>query len=230
MGDPLHHFLSGLGYDQHLIHRQVAGDKYIGIMLSNGQIGVCSTLNRQVAETDLHFTWPDLTIPAHRMHYNAYINAMLNYEAKPEADKDIFEHIDFTVRKKNVMVGYFRPVVRKFMEAGIAISVFDLLEEDEFLIPLDRMNEFLSSAGTLILTSTSVANGSFVQVLRETPDSCDVFLLGPSSILHPDMKKYRNIKKIYGALFELYDHRILDIIAEGNGTQTFLKFGKKVNI
>ena len=40
----------------------------------------------------------------------------------------------------------------------------------------------------------------------------------------------QNIKKVYGARFQPYDHRVLDTIEEGHGTRTFMKYGQKVNI
>lgn len=230
MGDPLQHYYSILGYEKPLIKRMVAGTKYVGIMLTNGQIGVCSTLNKVVSVETLMFEKPDLSVSSHRMLYNAYINAHLNYSSDFEDKKDIFQHIDFSEKSKIVMVGYFRPVVKKFLDAGIDLSVFDLIEKDDILLPLDQLNYYLGQAATVILTSTSIANGSFVDILTETSSECEVFLLGPSSILHWEMMNYRNIKKIYGAVFDLNDHRILDIIADGNGTQTFLKYGEKVNI
>jgi len=55
-------------------------------------------------------------------------------------------------------------------------------------------------------------------------------MLGPSSILHPEMKRYKNIKQIYGAVFEPNDERVINVIKQGHGTRTFLPFGKKVYI
>jgi len=230
MKDPLQHFYAKFGIDKSLIHQIAAGAKYIGIMLKNGQIGVCSTLNQAFTPEQLKFDQPDLDNLAHRIFYNAYLNANLNYQVNIEDKKDIFFHIDFSLKNNIVMIGNFRPLVKKFMDAGIHLAVFDRIEYDDYLIPIDQMDLYLSKARTVILTSTTIFNGTFEKTILQSTDPCDVFLLGPSSILHPDMKNYRNVKKVYGAIFELFDKRILNIIAEGHGTQTFLKFGKKVNI
>jgi len=230
MKEPLHHFYARYGIDKKLIHQVSTGTKYISIMLKNGQIGVCSTLNQAFTPDQLKFDQPDLDNPAHRIFYNAYLNASLNYQVKIEDTKDIFFHIDFSRKNNIVMIGNFRPLVKKFKDAGIHLTVFDRVEYDDYLIPVDQMELYLSKARTVILTSTTIFNGTFEDTILHSAETCDVFLLGPSSILHPDMKSYRNIKKVYGAIFKLFDERILNVIAEGHGTQSFLKFGKKVNI
>lgn len=228
--DPLIYFYNNIGFDNSLIKRIVTGAKYVGILLKNGQIGVCSTLGTPIDPRKIPSDVPDLSKRSHRIFYNAYLNALLNYRANPEDEQDIFQHIDFSTHTKIVMIGFFRPLVKKFQEAGIQLDIFDNLENDPVLTPMANIASYLSSAGSVILTSTSIFNGTFEHILKLTGNKTDIFLLGPSSILHQDMTKYRNIKKVYGALFQLNDERILDIIDEGHGTQTFLKFGRKVNI
>ena len=200
-------------------------------MLNNGNIGVCATLGVEVSVSQSKFKHLDIIDPAHRIIYNAYLNAKLNYDKSYKAEKDIFDQIDFYPKKNIVMVGYFKPLVKKFQESDIELIIFDkVTKDDEMLIAIELMEEYLADAGTVILTSTTIANGSFQAIIEQTADDCDILLLGPSSILHPDMFKYRNIKNIFGAVFEKNDHRILEIIKNGNGTRTFLPFGSKVYI
>jgi len=52
-------------------------------------------------------------------------------------------------------------------------------------------------------------------------------MLGPSSIMVPEMLQYKNIKMIFGATFEKNDTRVLDIIKNHGGTRQFLKLGGK---
>ncbi len=230
MADVLHHFYARYGYDRGKVKTVVHGEKYVGVMLEDGQIGVCSSLHVRIPERELAFGSPDLEHTVHRIVYNAYLNALVNHKAQCEDRKDIFDHIDFRERGPLVMVGYFRPLVRKFLDSGIAISVFDLIGDDEALTPLDQLDGALQSARQVILTSTSMANGTFHDILGKTRDRTDVFLLGPSSILHPDMFTFRNVKKVYGSVFRPYDQRVLDLISQGHGTQSFQRYGQKVNI
>ena len=144
MVDPLVHFLRKYGFDAGKVLRTEAGKKYAGVMLADGRIGVCSKLMVSVSPADLHFDHPDLEHPAHRVIYNAYLNALLNYHVEFEDEKDIFSHVDFGVRQGVTMVGFFRPLVKKFREAGLKVTVFDLLEDDPELAPLSRLDEHLA--------------------------------------------------------------------------------------
>ncbi len=230
LAEPLAHFYGHFGFDPGLIHRIEAGDRYAGLMLENGHIGVCSTLNNSIPAEDVNFNEPDLSKRGHRIVYHAYLNALLNYAVECEGEKDIFDHIDFAVCGPIVMIGYFRPLVKKFMVSGIQLTIFDQMEKSGILTPMDQMENLLSTAQTVILSSTTLSNGTFMHVLGQTSGACDVFLLGPSSLLHPWLKKYKNVVNIYGTLFTPFDHQVLDVIAAGKGSRTFLKYGKKVSI
>ncbi|MEA3444462.1 MAG: DUF364 domain-containing protein, partial [Bacteroidota bacterium] len=78
-----------------------------------------------------------------------------------------------------------------------------------------------------ILTSTSLFNASFSNVISATSKNCDIFMLGPSSIMSPEMLQYQNIKMIFGTTFNKDDSRILNILKEGGGTRSFQKYGLK---
>jgi uncharacterized protein (DUF4213/DUF364 family) len=230
MKEPLEHFYSIVGFDSSTIREIVPGEKYVSIMLKNGRMGVCSTLRLSVTKKDTRFSSPDLAYVPHRIVYNAYLNATLNYSVSPENQKDIFDHIDFSRKESVVMVGNFRPLVHKFRENGFPLSVFDRIEDDPALLPYERISEYLATAKTVILTSTTLFNNTFTGIMEQTHEDCTVFMLGPSSILHHDLKKYKNISGIYGMLFGLFDFRVSGVIRAGHGTQSFLKYAKKVNI
>ena len=232
MIEPLFYYYNNIiGFDRKEIKKIAIGSKYVGVLLDNGNIGVCATLGVDVSVKQSKFKQPYLVDPSHRLIYNAYLNAKLNYDNNYKTEKDIFDQIDFSSKKNIVMVGYFGPLVKKFQDAGIEMAIFDKVENKaEMLIALELMGEYLSEARTVILTSTSISNGTFESIINLTPNDCDILLLGPSSILHPDMFEYRNINGVFGAVFEKYDHRILKIIEQGKGTKVFLPFGSKVYI
>ncbi len=52
-------------------------------------------------------------------------------------------------------------------------------------------------------------------------------MIGPSSIMAPEILEYKNINMIFGSTFAKADDRVLKIISEGGGTKEFLKFGNK---
>jgi len=39
---------------------------------------------------------------------------------------------------------------------------------------------------------------------------------------------YKNVKEIFGSVFEKNDERVLNVIENGYGTRKFLPFGKKI--
>lgn len=228
--EPLLHFYKIEGFKKDSIKTITVGKKYTAVLLNNGNIGVCSNLNINVQANILIDEELDLEIPSHRIAYNAYLNATFNYNNKYDFSLDIFAHIDFGKKVNIVMIGYFKPLVQKFLDNNIELHIFDKVDKDDILSPINKMDQYIAEASTLIITSTSIFNNTFLDIISHTPQHCDIFMLGPSSILHPDMKRYKNIKQVYGAVFEPNDERVLKVIEQDHGTRTFLPFGKKVYI
>jgi uncharacterized protein (DUF4213/DUF364 family) len=128
------------------------------------------------------------------------------------------------------MIGLFKPLLQRFKENNIDVCVFDMLKENRGLVPVKDEIKTVKGADAVILTATSIFNGTFMEIVNNTGNDCDVFLLGPSAVMNRDMFAYKNIKGIYGSIFELHDERVLDVIKNGQGTRTFLQFGKKVSL
>lgn len=207
----------------------VVGDKYTAVMLTNGRIGVCANSGNIInIVLDDNFAL-DLTVTSHRILYNAYVNAHLNTYNEKSKNQDIFTRVDFTKYSNIVMIGYFKPVIEKFIKASIELKIFDLYQENEFITPPKYKAEYIKNADAILLTATSIFNSSFLPICQETKECCDIYVLGPSSIIHNDILKYKNIKSIFGTIFKRNDMRVLDSIKAGNGTRHFQKFGKKVN-
>ena len=91
----------------------------------------------------------------------------------------------------------------------------------------DQIKE-VAKADVLILSSTSVFNNTFSNLVEATNDHCDIYTLGPSTILNKEMFYYRNIKLLFGSIFEPNDINTLKIIQQGGGTKQFMPFMKKV--
>ena len=229
MNEPLKHYYLKFGFDESAIKRIASGEKYFGIMLKNGNIGVCATLRTKITFTDLPDNFkPDLTKTTDRILYTAYLNAILNYETNYKEDKDIFDLINFKKYNKLVMIGDFKPLVKKFLNFEMRPAVFDLYSDNEIVLPLKLKTEYLQKADGLILTATSIFNSTFAEILNKVEHNCDIYVLGPTSILNNEMKTKWHIKTIFGTIFEKYDHRILEIISNGHGTRHFQPLGKKV--
>lgn len=231
MNEPLACLYKQYGYDRNEIVKIVVGEKYLAVLLNNGRIGVCAILNNIIPENPELVIEIDLNDVGHRILYNAYLNAQLNYGIEYNDRQDIFSVIKFKKYKNLVMIGYFKPVAEKLRSEEIPFTIFDLQKTDETLTPLIKQKDFLNNADGLILTATSIFNGTFLDIVNSTrKGACEIFVLGPSAILSQEILNYSNIKSAFGFVFEKNDHRVLDIIEAGGGTRKFNKFGDKVYI
>ncbi|HNS17139.1 MAG TPA: DUF364 domain-containing protein [Bacteroidales bacterium] len=225
--DPLEYFMGEYGFDQEKIEKFVTGMKYSAVMLKNGDIGVCANLGVSVDVRGKNALVPDLNNRASRIIYNAYLNALLNSRVSGMENTDICEAIDFGNVEHVTMIGYFKPVIDRLTNEGIDLKVFDLIKSEAGVIPDEEKSRYLSTSEAIILTSTSVSNGTFLEIMRQISGDSHVYLLGPSSIMHPFFTVYGQLRMIFGTGFFNRDERVLHVIEQGGGTRDFQKFGVK---
>ncbi len=228
MLDPITHYYQKYAFDSSLVKDFVSGARYVAVLFENGNIGLCATLGETVkAEIPKKI---DLENSEHRIFLNAYYNALLNYDQSYNEEKDIFEAVDFTQFSNIVMVGNFRPVVKRFQKANIPLFIFDKREDEEILQEMKDQMQYIQKADAIILTATSMFNQSFMELIENSAEGSSIYILGPSAIMHPDMKKYRNVEMIFGSVYEPNDQRVLDVIRANLGTRYFSPFSRKVFI
>jgi uncharacterized protein (DUF4213/DUF364 family) len=225
--DPLELLLSKHAFDLSLIDQIATGQKYTGIMLRNGQIGVCANLNNLVCTEKNEYQEINICNIVHRIILTAYFNALLNYSEFTKEGKDIAEDINFRKYSNLVMIGYFRSLVNYFKIENIPLTIFDMRRDDKTITEMAVQKQVLLKADAVILTSTAFFNQTFSDIIQTIKSDCHVFLLGPSSIMAEEMRLYKKIKKIFGATFSNSDHRILEIIRKNGGTRDFLKYENK---
>ncbi|MFH0760494.1 MAG: DUF364 domain-containing protein [Bacteroidota bacterium] len=230
MTDPLI-FLSGIcPYDPGRILATVRGDAYFAVMLSDGKIGVCSTLNGKSGPDPLQISKIDLNQQDHRVFQLAYSNAMLNYSKEYPQSGDIFDLVEFRKDIPTVMIGYFPPLVQKFSKADLPLRIFDLHKINPDILPIEELPESVSNARQVIISSSSLVNQSFTDILSQSKSGSDLFLLGPSTPLNEGFKTTYHIRRLFGMVFEPYEFAVLDRIGQGLGTQSFSTFGEKVSL
>lgn len=230
MKEPIEYFTERDGFNRNRIAEWAIGDKYTGIMNSDGYIGVCATLGTVMDDTLFREGEPDTGNPCHRVILNAWFNSLNNYSESYNDNSDIFDTIDFRRRGRIVMVGYFESLYNKFSREGIAPEVFDIQKESTVLSNIRGFEKAASECDTMILTGTTIFNNTFMDVISGTGDHTTIYLLGPSNILSGEMFRYRNIDVVFGSVFERYDHELLDRIRSGYGTRGFLDRLQKVYI
>ncbi|MBI9033621.1 MAG: hypothetical protein JEZ03_04020 [Bacteroidales bacterium] len=227
--DPLLHFHTQYGINQSLISDIIIGAKYCAVMLTNGNIGVCATLDTHITHDNYSLSEPRFLWLPDRIVLTAYFNALLNYEAEFDQN-DIFSQIDFSSYKLIVMNGYFGTVVEKFRNAKIPLAIFDLFNTSDEVTPLKQQPEYLSKAEAIITTSTAIFNRTFMHLMKHANPAADIFMLGPSTPLSKQMFEMANIKFLFGTLYEKNDRRVLDLIQNGAGYKEYSHLGKKVFI
>jgi len=224
--EPLAYFIDKYGIDLPDIKSFVSGENYSALMLNDGSIGICGNVDRAV-EADLESTQNlDLARIDDRIFTNCYFNAKFNNSGN-DSGEDLLKIVDFMHYKQIVMIGNFHPIVAKFQKMEIKSDIFDLKEDSDYLTPMPQQQDYLSKADCVILTATTISNETFLPIINKTAASCDIFLLGPSTPMHSDMLKYRNVKHLFGTAFDKNLEELIKVIAAGKGPRFFLKFGKK---
>jgi uncharacterized protein (DUF4213/DUF364 family) len=230
MKDPVLVLYEDFPYDPEKILASSCGDAYVAIMLANGHIGLCSTLNIPVKTDPMLLIKPDLKLLDHRILVTAYANAQINYRQEYSVSGDIFDQIDFKKKKHTVMIGYFPPLVEKFRKDGLSLTSFDQQSVYPDLAPISQLGEKLSQSDCVIITATTLINSTIEEVLLQIKPGSAIFLLGPSTSLYPAIKEQYNITSLFGMIFKPYDFDLLEIISKGMGTRSFSKKGKKVSL
>ncbi|MCK5398776.1 hypothetical protein KAJ26_02035 [bacterium] len=227
MIDPLRFLLQRHGFIHNLVSQVEFGKKYSAVMLKDGSIGVCANPGGALSVDHSSSLFPDLDNLADRIIYNCYVNAIFNIDSPHLSHMDIFEAIDFSSFDCIVMIGMFRPLVRKFNSENISLAVFDRdpTKSDSFSVE----DEFasLEKADCVIMTATAVSNGTYVSLLEHISEDASIYLLGPSATNDPEMMREYRINGIFSSVFEKNDMKILDIISRGGGTKEFQPHGKK---
>ncbi|MCF6367132.1 MAG: hypothetical protein L3J35_13155 [Bacteroidales bacterium] len=229
--EPLKKLYNKYGFQINSIKYIEAGDTYIAVMLNSGLIGLSANLmNIKTLNVD-ELVNIDFNNYKHRNVLNAYYNAMLNNTEENFINIDIFDFINFSEYSKIVMVGFSEPMYRKLKLHNIRLTVFDksISSKDNSIITnIKEQKKHLQNADIVILTSTSVMNNTFCNIIEYTDNDCDIFMFGASTLMNKFMFKYPKIKGLFGTVFDTGNKQILEIIKEGHGHRYLKKHGKKV--
>lgn len=224
--DPLKYYFNKYGCDKSEIKRVEIGDRFIALVLNNKRLGISARYKGEITDDLSQFDKIDLDTPSHRTLLTAYYNAKYNTDSKFTEGADIIADIKEGNYSNVVMIGYFSSLIEKFKSQNIDVSVFDFNADD--VIPLKYQKKYLSKADAVVMTSTTILNGTFGEMIEFTNNQADIFIVGPSSLLDKEIFQIANIKKIHGAIFNPEDENVISMIKEGCIPKEFLRFGKKV--
>ncbi len=225
--DPLELLLAKYGLDLKEVEEIFTGERYSGVLLKDGNIGVCSGTGRKIPVNKGEYDSLNLQAFSHRVFVNAYFNAKLNYSNSVAAEPEITKAVDFSKFKNVVMLGFIKPVAKQLKNAGVRLTIFDLNRNEPELTPITEREKHLANADAVVLSSTAIANGTFLQTIKNSKRSSKIFILGPSSTMAKEFFEFEKIEMIFGSVFKNRDRRIIEIIKNDGGTKEFLKYGIK---
>lgn len=215
--------------DEKRYQRIEFGAKYCSVMLAGGQSGVCATLGVPPPPVIPERFNSDFSTPQGRIIALATANALLN-GLVPLTRGDIVGDIVTGNWKRVTMIGLFRPLVDPVLQAGLELTIFDLDESHPNVRPAADMPRVLANTPLLVLTATSLGNGTFGELMNLVAPDTAVWMLGPSAPLSPWLMKKYPVERIYGTLFPKGCGELHDLIGAGAGTRQFNHLGEKVSL
>ncbi len=152
-----------------------------------------------------------------RMIGMGVINALSQYimENRPHDPRDgelnSFDEIKATEDDHVGMVGFFRPLVRKFNKMQIPLTIIEQKEElvtqgDGWEVSLDPTK--LQRCNKVIITATTLMNNSLDDILRYCDPSAWKLLVGPTAGILPEPLFHRGISLIGGS--QVLDWQLLE--------------------
>lgn len=169
---------------------------------------------------------------------NALSNPLIqNGKYKSVLDKDPLDLIDLKKVKRLTMVGAFTPFLKAFKSIdGLDFRVVErkrtTFREDElrFYVPAEKAAEALSGADTVIITGSSIANGSIDELLGYIDAATTVAVVGPTASFVPEAFFRRKVTMENGVVVTDADEALDTISEGGSGYHLFNVSARKINI
>lgn len=146
----------------------------------------------------------------------AIINALAPADSGHELEGDLLEHLRVAGDDRVGMVGYFAP----FMPLKERVAAFHVLEERELaepdVHPAREAGRILPRCSVVVLTSVTLVNGTFEELIRYAEGAREIALVGPSTPLFPEIFRPYGVTLLAGSRVRDV-RRLLEIISEGGG-------------
>lgn len=148
----------------------------------------------------------------------------LNARRSREMERDSGDLSDKLGGRKYAMVGYFGPVVNQLKKKGIQIVAID---ESKGIGDSDAFYRYLEEeAEALILTSTSLINGSTESILERLRPETKTILLGPTTPMIPEAFAALPVDYL-GGIAVTDGASVIREIRHGKGTPAIMKHAEK---
>lgn len=236
--------------DDIIVEGLYLGLGYTGVKLQGGQAGVCHSLLSEMAPEcctilesagtlagrpateflDMASSW-DL---GERVMGMATVNALsqIVFEAHPDRyaveEKNLAEVIEVRPEDIVVLVGLIKPFVPVFRAKAKRLHILERgTGREEGVLPDTACEEFVPEADVVVITGSSLANGTVDRLLELAEDARTVALVGPTVSCVPDPLFNRGANYAGGIRITDAD-RALQVIAEGGGTPQLRMAGEFV--
>lgn len=165
----------------------------------------------------------------------ATINALSNMLLNLEPDNFQFSDIDvldlIKPEDRVAMVGYFGPLITKILEITPKLTILEKREIEDAktrVLPSERAGEILPASDVILLSASTLANGTFDGLLALSRTARETILLGPSAPLYPNPFFERGITALMGT--QIFDPlTMLTVVSEAGGTKKLQACcGKKI--
>lgn len=133
---------------------------------------------------------------------------------------DAIDCMELDDKSHPVVIGAIAPVLRILKARGKPFSVVELdkrtLKRDElpFYVPPERTQEVVPDADLLVVTGTTLLNGTLEGILELARPDAQVLVMGPSASLLPSAFFKRGVDVLGGDIIT-QPNRMLDTLAEG---------------
>lgn len=151
----------------------------------------------------------------------ATINALLQKNIGNYNCDNVFEVLDIGCDDTLGVIGDFGPLVNGKGKKAKKMYVFERRDiEGENYYSDDSINEHLPKCDIVVITSTSIINKTFDEIIKYCNKARQVAMVGPTTPLCPSVFNKYKIDIIAGALVSK-PSKLLDIVSQGGGTKNF---------
>lgn len=155
------------------------------------------------------------------------INAILNTSQEWETG-NVIKAIEMKRDETFGLVGDFEPILNFVKKQTENIYVFEQIsEKNNGIYPAKDIPLYLPKCDVVVITGTSIINNTIDDILPFCLEAREVFIVGPSTPLHPESFKGHNVTLLAGTVVTDAD-KMLRIISQGGGTMQMKPASKHV--
>lgn len=151
----------------------------------------------------------------------ATINALIQEDVKDYKCGNIFNNLQLTPENILGVIGDFGPFLKNIRKQVKDMYVFEkkVHKIQGYMYPAELTDKYLPKCDVVIITSTSILNKTFEDIIKKCKNAREIILIGPSTPLYPELFKKYNVTYLAGVVV-CKAEQVLDIVSQGGGTRS----------